>query len=29
MATLPGDEDFECHDTIPAPPWFEVPKPGF
>ena len=28
MATLPGEEEFECHDTIPAPPWFEAPKPG-
>jgi len=26
MATLPADEDFERHDTIPAPPWFESPK---
>jgi hypothetical protein len=21
MATLPGDQEFERHDTIPAPPW--------
>lgn len=26
MATLPNDEDFERHDTIPAPPWFETPQ---
>ena len=28
MATLPGEDDFERHDTIPAPPWFESPKSG-
>ncbi|HEV8246017.1 MAG TPA: hypothetical protein VGP93_09630 [Polyangiaceae bacterium] len=25
LATLPGDSDFEHHDTIPAPPWQEEP----
>ena len=25
LATLPGVEDFEHHDTIPAPPWLDEP----
>jgi len=25
LATLPGEQDFEHHDTIPAPPWLEEP----
>ena len=25
LATLPGDPDFEHHDTIPAPPWLDEP----
>ena len=25
LATLPGEQDFELHDTIPAPPWLDEP----
>jgi hypothetical protein len=25
LATLPGEQDFEHHDTIPAPPWLDEP----
>ncbi len=27
LATLPGETDFEHHDTIPAPPWQEESSP--
>jgi hypothetical protein len=25
LATLPSEQDFERHDTIPAPPWLDEP----